>query len=251
MHREANDARGPRGVTPRRAVLVATILATAVIACDDATGRAGGTLCLACGLVADAEAEVIRRDRELRASCGECPAGMGCNTLYEPPRCALDPGGEDDRCGFQLNTGFYCGRGLACEEGVCRSLPAVGEPCDFDADEHVTLSHLHPTYCGPGLVCGTDERCHAGCSGDCTTPQLCNPLVDPPACTSDIGLVGDPCGRVHSLWSFDCMLLHVCVDRGSGGRCELTGDGATCGDERCPSGFTCDATRRVCVAAAP
>ncbi|MBN8611438.1 MAG: hypothetical protein J0L92_12675 [Deltaproteobacteria bacterium] len=234
----------------RRATLLAIIFGAIGVACDSAAASGGVAVCSFCGVIGNAVVESETEQWNARNSCGTCPDGTRCNPLHQPSRCTPDPGGEGERCGMAFGAFYTCERGRQCADGVCRELPGVGAPCDFDAQEvGLSLAHLTSSYCGPGLVCGTDERCRAGCATDCTTPQVCNPLVDPPRCTADFALPGEPCGRVHRRWTRGCVPLHACVDRGAGATCELTDAlGPECDeDERCPTGATCMTERAVCV----
>ncbi len=244
------ESRPPRPIRARRLTLLTLIVGAVVcISCDSPEGAAAFRACAVCGYVANAERESLVDEHEARSACGTCPEGTGCNPLHRPPRCAPDPGVEGDLCGLAYGTEYACERGFQCTDGVCRVLPGVGDPCDFATDESVTLSHPNSTHCGPGLVCGTDEHCRVGCAAECPLLQRCSPLEDPPQCRPDPPLPGDRCGRVHRFWSLECLPLYACVDRGSGGRCELTaGDGEPCGAERCPAGFQCDTARELCVA---
>ncbi|MDO9017542.1 MAG: hypothetical protein Q8S73_29180 [Deltaproteobacteria bacterium] len=230
----------------RRAALVSVIVGTTLgVACSQRgiPNRA----CLICGLIGGATYEVARDERRAATSCGSCPSGQTCNTLYQPQRCAPSPGADGVRCGVSHGRFMRCADGYRCLRGACTPMPGEGQPCAY---EHLRSEQglSGAGFCGPGFVCGRDDLCRAGCPAPCPLFQVCSHLDRPPRCVSSTALAGRRCGRLDRIRHIDCLPLHVCVDRGAGGVCELAGaEGEACTTERCPPGFVCDRGAEECL----
>ncbi len=229
----------------RRVVLVALVAGTTLgVACSRDQRAAAGRGCLICGMIGWSAYKVERDDLRAGASCGACPSGQGCNTLYAPPRCAPSPGTRGVRCGT-AHTILRCADGYDCVGGACEPKPSLGDACQYGFRGSETASG--GGYCAPGLACGPDDRCRRGCPAPCPLFEECSVFEDPPRCVPSVALSGRRCGRLNRMRSIDCLAFHVCVDRGAGGVRERAGaEGAPCGRERCPQGFACDGDAGVC-----
>ena len=162
------------------------------------------------------------------------------------------PGGAcrlREECAGAENWAAWCDRQASCP-GVCRVLPAEGEPC---VDAYGIATCRWPFLCGGGF------RCTAGGEGDdCSDSRDCWP---PLTCLSDgtrrrcggYAAVGEECALSIGCAPGLYCISNQCVSPADANQvCDSRpcGDGMRCAEGRCGHivelGDTCDGVSRVC-----